>query len=207
MLVWLAFPALADPGDGFEPLREAADCVYTQRPKEHAEGSAMRAVCTWADVDPAVLDEKLGDFAAYDEHIWVVDESEVRRTVGERSLVYQLQQIWGISDREVLLWAWTEPVDGGHRHRWETATDEPLEPRKGAIRTPKNEGYWEVRANPDGPGALVTHEIAVDAGGVPLPGWLLQWIRTRGFARVMDDIRSGSVIVPASPRDSAVPVR
>jgi hypothetical protein len=152
----------------------------------------MRAVCIWPEVDPAALDRSLSDFEHYEDLIWVIDESAVRRSEGGRSLVYQLQQIWGLSDREVLLWAWTEEVDGGHVHRWTTAAEEPLTPRKGAIRTPKNEGYWEVRANPDGAGAQVTHQIAVDAGGMPLPGWMLRWIRTRGFARVMDEVRAAS---------------
>ena len=184
--------AWADPGldaEGFEPLREAGDCVYTSRPKDHAAGSAMKAVCTWPDVSVEVLLQKLGDFDAYEETIWVVDESEVRETRDGKALVYQLQRLWGLNDREVLLWAWTEDLEDGKRFRWTTASAEPLPARKGAIRTPKNEGFWEVRSTPDGQGALVTHQIAVDAGGVPLPGWLLRWIRTRGFARVMDEVR------------------
>ncbi len=180
--------ASANEGDGFEPLREAGDCVYTSRPKDHAKGSAMKAVCTWPDVSADVLRDKLSDFDAYEETIWVVDESEVRRSEGDRALVYQLQKLWGLNDREVLLWASTEEVPDGQRYQWTTASDEPLPERKGTIRTPKNEGFWEVRDAPGG-GAVVTHQIAVDAGGVPLPGWLLRWVRTRGFARVMDEVR------------------
>jgi len=177
--------------DGFVPSREAGDCVYTERPRSHAEGSAMRAVCTWAEVDPVGLNARLRDFDSYEELIWVIDQSEVRRTdPAGRLLVYQLQQLWGLNDREVLLWAWTESVPDGERHRWVTATAEPLPPRKSTIRTPKNEGYWEVRANPDGPGSVVTHQIAVDAGGMPLPAWLVRWARTRGFARVMSEVRA-----------------
>lgn len=191
--MWLLLALNAQAADdGFEPLREAGGCAYFQRDRTHEGGSAMRAVCEWPDVDPASLDGQLARFDDYEDLVWVVDASEVRRNEGDRALVYQLQQLWGLSDREVLLWAWSEPVEGGHRHRWVTAADEPLEPRKGAIRTPKNEGFWEVRANPAGPGALVTHEIAVDAGGVPLPEWLLKWIRTRGFGRVMDEVREGA---------------
>jgi hypothetical protein len=194
----LAAPAWAGSGDavasddGFEPLREAAGCVYTSRPKDHPDGSAMRAVCTWDDVSADQLRQKLGDFDAYEQTIWVVDESEVRKTVSDRQLVYQLQKLWGLNDREVLLWAWSEDLEDGQRFAWTTASEEPLPERKGAIRTPKNEGFWEVRDAPDGKGAVVTHQIAVDAGGVPLPGWLLRWIRTRGFARVMDEVRESS---------------
>lgn len=189
----LLFVAAAFASDGFALERADGDCAVYRRARSESAPTAMRAVCTWSEVDPARLGGMLADFDRYDALIWVVDASEVRQRDGDRALVYQLQQMWGMADREVLLWARTEAVDGGSRHCWTTAPDEPLALRKGAIRTPVNEGCWEVRANPEGPGARVTHEIAVDAGGTPLPEWLVRFARTRGFARVMADVRAAAV--------------
>lgn len=179
--------AAASAAEGFEFLKEVEGCELLFRDKDHAEGSAMLAVCTWPEADASILQTMLADLDAYETWIWPVAQSEVRST-RERDLVYQRQEIFGLSDREVLLWASTEEVPNGKRFVWTTASEQPLTLRRGAIRLAKNEGYWEVLTVPDG-GARVTHLIAVEAGGVALPGWLLRWIRTRGFARVMREVR------------------
>lgn len=185
--------AAAYAADGFEFLKEVEGCELSFRDKTDVEGSAMRAVCTWPEADASILQTMLADLDAYETWIWPVAESEVRAT-GERALVYQRQEIFGLSDREVLLWATTEPVPDGKRFVWTTASDQPLTLGKGAIRSTKNEGYWEVLTTSDG-GARVTHLIAVEAGGVALPGWLLRWIRTRGFARVMREVRGHAAVL------------
>lgn len=191
----LLIPVHADPGaepaeSAFELVRDDGTCLIARRDRTDTTPSAMRATCTWPDVERARLDGLLADFEGYEDLIWVVDQSTVRERRDDRALVYQLQQMWGMADREVLLWAWSEDVPSGRRHVWTTASDEPLELGRGAVRTPINEGVWEVVDNPDGPGVRVTHEIAVDAGGTPLPEWLLRFVRTRGFARVMDEVRA-----------------
>lgn len=90
----------------------------------------------------------------------------------------------------MLLWAWSEPYGEGRQHCWTTAVGEPLELREGAIRTPVNEGCWQVTPTVDG--VKVVHQIAVDAGGTPLPAWLVRFAQTRGFARVMDEVRASA---------------
>lgn len=187
MLVWIA-TALASPPPGFEELKVWNACVIYKRDRTETRPSAMRAECTWPDVDPVRFGKMLRDYGGYDGWIWPVAESEVRRIDGERSLVYQLQHIWGISDREVLLWATRQELPtGGVRASWVTATEEPLQLRDGTIRTPHNEGFWQVE--PGATGSLVVHQIEVDAGGVSLPGWLIRAIQSRGLGRLMDEAR------------------
>ena len=188
MLLW--FTAFAAPPD-FTELKVWNDCTLYKRPKTDTRPSAMRAECTWKDVDPVKLGKMMTDFDRFDDLLWPIDTSEVRRIEGDRSLVYQLQKIWALNDREVLLWARTEQLESGVRASWTTASEEPLTPRSGTIRTPINEGYWEITAAEQG--ARVIHEIAIDAGGVPLPQWLIRAIQTRGFGRVMDDIHTAAL--------------
>jgi hypothetical protein len=150
----------------------------------------MRAECLWPEVPFDHLDQMMSRFDAYDTYIWPVTKSEIRRLdEAGRSLVYQRQHIFGISDREVLLWMHKEtPELHTVRIGWTTASNEPLELDKGSIRTPRNEGFWELkRQEPEG--VSVTHEIGMDAGG-RIPRWLLNMVRTRGFISVMSDVRA-----------------
>ena len=150
----------------------------------------MRATCTWPDVEPHVLTDMFTDLSRYDEWIWPIGESEVRRREPTRALVYQRQHIWGLSDREVLLWVQQQPVGPhGLDVTWTVATEEPLVLRDGSIRTPVNTGIWSFQPA-NGGGTLAIHQIEVSAGGVQLPQWLIRAIQTRGFKRVMDDVHS-----------------
>lgn len=184
---WVTAALAAD--DGFAYVRDAAGCRVWMRPETHPEGAAMRAECHWAEVDPGVVAAMITDSARYSEFVYPIAETRVeRRTPDGRELVYQRQQVFGLADREVLLWMWREDHDDGAvRMAWTTAADQPLAVAPGAVRTPKNVGFWEVGPDPAG-GAHVVHEIALDAGG-SVPRWLVSLVRTRGFARLMEDMR------------------
>jgi hypothetical protein len=187
MSLWAIAAAFA-ADDGFLLVREAYGCTIRMRPEDHPSGAAMRAECVWPDVDPARLIGVIGDYERYDEFVSPVTLSRVERTSGDRTLVYQLQHMTGIADREVLLWMRRHAQPGGGvRVSWTTAAEEPLALQPGSVRTPKNVGYWEVVPDPAG-GARVVHEIQLDAGG-SIPRWLVSLVRTRGFARIMQDVR------------------
>lgn len=187
LLTFLISMSLA-ADDGFAFVREASGCAIAMRPEDHPSGAAMRADCHWPDVDPKRLIEVIGQYERYDEFVSPVHEARIERRSGNRTLVYQRQQMLGIADREVLLWMWREErPDSGVRVSWTTASDEPLALAPGSVRTPKNIGYWEVTPDPVG-GAHVVHEIQLDAGGA-IPRWLVSLVRTRGFARIMQDVR------------------
>ncbi len=184
-LWWIVASAVGS--EGFEHVRTKFGCDISMRPREGERPVTMRADCAWPDVDASVLREMIGDFERYPEFVFPVDVSEVRRRDERgRALVYQRQEMVGISDREVLLWMREEPVGQGVRFAWEVAAEEPLTLRSGAIRTPYNTGYWQVTPRAEG-GAEVVHQITMDGGGT-IPQWIINMVRTRGFARVMRDV-------------------
>jgi hypothetical protein len=187
LLLPLAGVAHAE-GDGFEPVRESDGCRIAMRPEAHPHGAAMRAVCHWPEVPPSGLVGLISAYERYPDFVFPIAEVQVRRRDEDRALVYQRQRVFGIADREVLLWMRQERAADGTRVSWTTASEEPLDLSPGAIRTPRNVGFWEVAADPGG-GARVVHEIALDAGG-SVPRWIVALVRTRSFARIMSDVRA-----------------
>lgn len=190
MLALFTSMASAADTDVFEHVREQDGCAIAMRPPSHPDGAAMRAECSWPDVDPVHLVELLSHYDRYPDLVFPIDEAKVVREEEGRSLVYQRQSMIGIADREVLLWIGRADVGAATTFSWSVAADEPLELRPGAIRTPKNTGYWTVQ--PEGTGSRVVHEIALDAGG-SIPAWIVNLVRTRSFAKIMSDVRACAV--------------
>jgi hypothetical protein len=180
--------ALAAEPDGFEVVRSVDGCVIAMRPEGHPDKTALRATCRWPEVSLDKAKALLTDFSRYPEFVPPIVESTVRRRDGERSLVYQRQHIWPIADREVLLWMSAREANGGTRVTWTAAVEEPLALREGSVRVPRTDGYWWVAPHSDG-GVEVVHQIAMDGGG-RLPAWLVDMVRTRGFAQVTSDVRA-----------------
>ena len=193
----LGAPATAAASDGFERVRSTNDCVFEMRPEDHPDKSALRARCHWAEIDATAMGRELREVGRYTEYVYPIEVSEIRRDEGHRWLVYQRQHVWPIADREVLLWMTPEQSDGTTRVSWTAAADEPLTLRHGAIRVPRNDGYWLVKPHPEG-GAEVTHQIAMDGGG-RIPKWLVDLVRTRGFVQVMGDVRKLMAADASSP--------
>lgn len=189
-MLWLAFGLGGAQGGevGFEPVRTASGCAISMRPRTSVDGAAMRAECAWPDVQPDALAQLLSQFERYSEYVYPIDVARIERIEADRTLVYQRQAIFGIADREVLLWIRRESLPGGVRFAWTTASEEPLALARGAVRTPRNEGSWSVTQRAEG-GSTVVHEIAMDAGGA-VPQWLIDLVRTRAFARIMADVRA-----------------
>jgi hypothetical protein len=194
-LLLLSAQASTEPPAGFSPVREAAGCSISMRDESHPLGVAMRAVCSWPEVEPAAFGDIIQAYERYPEFVFPVTIARVERQEAERALVYQRQHVLGISDREVLLWMSREPLPGGGvRVTWTTASDEPLQMAPGTVRTPKNAGYWEVVPDPRG-GSQVIHQIEMDAGG-SVPRWLVNLVRSSGFARLMGQIRDYAAELP-----------
>ena len=170
--------------DGFEVIRTANDCVFEARAKAHSErplrATAIGRMSTrrpWANWSRPTRTTPTGSGhsrnATLSRHC-------------QTTLVYQRQQIMTLADREVLLWM-TEAKRVLHT-QWLAANEKPLELSPGAIRTPKNTGFWLIDAHPDG-GSSVKHEVAVNAGGAAIPEFLLNWLRYKGFVSIIKDVR------------------
>jgi hypothetical protein len=173
--------------DGWVADGDHDGCVLESRPGSHPEGSAKRATCTWPDVSPDKLTALLADYDRYDEFVFPIVASHVVRREPGRTLVYQRHHYFGIADREVLLWMRAVPRDGGMSYEWETADDEPLTVEPGNVRTLRNEGRWFVGSDGNG-GARVVHQVSIDPGG-SVPGWIASLAGSRGFVRILSDLR------------------
>jgi hypothetical protein len=177
-------------------VRESDGCVFEHRAEGSPDGAAMRATCTWPDVAPDPLVAMLSQYEQYPSFVWAIDAAQIRRVEGARALVYQAQRLPGIADREVMLWITKEELEPGVRFSWSVASDVLWKPSEGNIATPKNTGSWTVRPAPGG-GSEVVHEIAVDAGG-QIPRWVVALVRTRGFVKVLEDVRAAAVAAPSA---------
>jgi hypothetical protein len=195
LLLLSAGLAAPEPPAGFVFVREAAGCSISMRDESHPQGVAMRAECSWPEVEAKAFGVMIQAYERYPEFVFPVTLARVERQEPQRTLVYQRQHVLGIADREVLLWMTREALpEGGVRVSWMTAPEEPLQIGPGTVRTPKNTGYWEVVPEPTG-GSKVVHQIEMDAGG-SVPRWLINLVRTSGFARLMGHIRVYAAELP-----------
>ncbi len=188
MLVASLMAFFADPP--FPTVGRTEHCELRKRPKTDERGAAMWARCVWPGIDPTRVRTRLLELDRYAEWIWPIAESRILREESGRLLVYQRQEVWALADREVLLWVRPQRASDMVVVSWEAASELPLRLQPGSVRTPRNTGFWAVR--PAGDGVEVVHQIELDAGGLPLPRWLVRAIQTRGFARILRDLREAS---------------
>lgn len=188
-MVWFLLAAYAQaPEVEYKHVRTASDCVLEARPKTHDTRASLRATCVWSEVDPEVLGKMVQTYSEYTDWLWPLKECRIVREEEARTLVYQRQKIAPLSDREVLLWMTQSHTGGTTRVSWHAATEEPLELNPGSVRTPVNTGMWSIQPAPSG-GSHVVHEIEVDAGGMPVPAFLMEWIQQRGLLSILKDVR------------------
>ena len=133
MVLALLLTAHAD--DSFTLMKETDACTIRKREKTETQGAAMWARCRWPELEPAVVRGMLTDLTRYDEWIWPIVESRVEREDAGRKLVYQRQHIFGLSDREVLLWVTVDDRPELAKVAWTAANDQPLALAEGAVRT------------------------------------------------------------------------
>lgn len=186
-LVMLSLAAAQEAPPGFEHLKTSGDCTYFFQEGPSDSVPAMRAECSWSEVDLVSLRSLLGIFERYDEYIFPIVASEVREVAGSKSLVYQRHDVFWFAPREALIWMSLRDEQRGFKVSWSVAEDRALQLTKGSIRTKVNKGFWVVLPR-EGGGVSVSHEVHVDAGG-GLPEWLVGFFRTRGFIRIMNNIR------------------
>lgn len=188
-MTWLVATALAAlTDDGFVVVRSSSGCTIAARPDAHPAGPAMRAECHWPEVQPELLAAELVAYDRYPRFIFPLEESRIERVEVGRSLVYQRQKVAGLSPREVLLWMTSAREGAGTaRVAWTAATEVPLALQANAVRTPRNDGRWEVWPDPAG-GARMFHEISVDGGG-GVPRWIVQFARNWAYTRILSDTR------------------
>jgi hypothetical protein len=191
--MWIAFIILSlavaqEVPPGFKHLKTSGDCAYFFQEGPDDGVPAMRAECSWPEVDPQVLRRLLGLFDQYDDYIFPIVASEIREVTKDKTLVFQRHDVFWFAPREALIWMALRDEEQGFRVRWSVADDRSFAAAKGSIKTKVNKGFWLVLPREEG-GVRVSHEVHVDAGG-GLPEWLVGFFRTRGFIRIMNAIRA-----------------
>lgn len=178
-MLWLVATALAAPA-GYTVTEASIDgCELSLGPTEANGVVPMHAECWWPDVTVDKFKSKLSKWDLHDDIWTAVVSSDVRETDGDRALVWQVHQSKGIANREVLLWMKHEVVDGADRYSWTQARDRELAVADGDVATLRDDGYWQVKADPRG-GVTVIHHLAYDPGG-SVPGFVVRWFQTSGL--------------------------
>ncbi len=150
----------------------------------------VHAECYWPDVTLDKFRAVISNPEKHADVFTVIVTSQIRRTDGDKQLVYQLQRSKGISDREVLLWMNHTVVDGADRYGWTTASNEALAVTDGDVRVARSDGYWQVKADSRG-GVDVSHQLEYSAGG-SVPGFLVHWFQTSGVETNVSEVHAAT---------------
>ncbi len=156
-----------------------------------AHGAPAGYSVTEADADGCELSlgpaDATGVVPMHDD-IWSAVVTSDIREAGDRALVWQTHQSKGIANREVLLWMKHETVGGADRYTWTQAGDRPLTLTEGNVATGKDDGYWQVQADPRG-GVKIVHHLEYDPGG-SVPGFMVRWFQTSGLKANLAEARA-----------------
>jgi len=190
-LAWLGPGRLSGRATGYPP----GDCKVSTGKTDDGVLEAW-AHCEWP-LPAERVDSILGVFADQERHFSGVAESEVLRVDGERTLVRQVQQASGISDREVVLEFVAEAIPNGTRYRWRKASDQ-------SGRNPDNvecevhEGYWEITRTGDK--TTVDYHLRYLPGG-SVPSFLVSAFLSSGVEGALGDLRQAAFAQQVASRD------
>lgn len=180
--------ALAAPPAGFTELKRDNDCVVYRGTVDGGGIAPVYADCHWPDVAPEKLHALLADWEGHANVHATVVSSKIEKTEGEKSLVYQVHQLSGISNREVRIWMQKTAVSGGFEYSWKN--DGVVEPQKGNVATARHIGYWRVTPDPAG-GSHVEYSLDYDPGG-SVPGFLIRWFQAGGTVETTNELRTAA---------------
>lgn len=188
LLSFLAAPALADAPAGFKEAKQANDCTVYKGPADADGVIPVFADCHWPEVSPAKLHAIEYDWEGHADVFSTVVSSKILRKDGERSRVYQMHALSGVSNREVEVWMWREEVPGGFQYNW--ASDTPVTPKDGNVATAKHVGFWRITDHPKG-GSRAEYQLSYDPGG-SVPGFLVRWFQTSGTVDTTTELRAAA---------------
>lgn len=187
-LLLSAGPALAAPAGYSVNVADHEGCEISLGPAMSDGVVPVHAECYWADVTLDKFKAVMGDPVKHADVFTVIVSSQIRRTEGDKQLVYQVQRSSGISDREVLLWMGHTTASGADRYGWTTASGEALTPIDGNVRVARSDGYWQAQADARG-GVKVAHQLEYSAGG-SVPGFLVHWFQTSGVKTNLSEVHA-----------------
>ena len=181
--------ALLAPPAGWEATKSGDGCQLYAGPAEKDGVVPVLAVCHWTDTTAEKLDSFLANWPLHADIFSSVVTSTPVRVDGARTLVHQEHSASGISDREVNIWMQITPLDGGgNRYAWTIAKEEPLIAASGHVAVARDDGAWDVKANPAG-GVDLSYHLEYDPGG-SVPGFIVHWFQGSGVQAICADLHT-----------------
>ncbi len=119
-------------------------------------------------------------------------EEEVLPNGRVRTLVYQLNAVPVVSDRDMLLEATTWPEGEGASRVWRSEfkavkKDTPVIP-DGVVRIEKLHGNWQISAGAKGKGSVLTYTNHAELGGI-LPNFVVDSVRAKNMLKLLLALR------------------
>ncbi len=179
----------AGPPAGFKQIDQENGCTFYKGPKDGDGNETLFADCYWQEVSVEKMDALLNRWDRHDTYFSTVAVSDIAGKVGDKTLVRQVHEAAGISDREVMLLMWRSEAKGGQRYQWIPAPDQTG--RQGAGVLPDNDtGGWTVIPDARG-GVRVEYNLLYDPGG-SVPGFVVRWFQGSGFIQIVGEMREAA---------------
>jgi hypothetical protein len=183
-------------GSGFGFGTPDDGCELTDEPSD--DGVVMvRAVCHWEKTSADRLNDLLRDPSIHQQFFSNLAESTVLGEKDGVTLVRQVHQASGMSDREIVVEWRAEPVHGGYKYHWQKSADQSANSRT-RVEVAESTGYWEIVK--EGEGTRVGYQVRYLPGG-NIPGFLVRMFQSGGMRGVLADLReaadSDTIVVKA----------
>ena len=171
-------------GGNWTESHQENGCTFFKGAKQESV-LPIRAVCDWP-IDVSVVHKLLAKSGDHNLYFSAVAISDVVSTKNGHDRVRQVHQAAGVSDREVMLDMYNEPITGGKRYVWKRTADQTgLSGEQVAIT--ENMGFWEVTG--DAQMTHVVYELEYSAGGW-VPGFMVRWFQGSGMYTLLGELRS-----------------
>ena len=186
-MLTLLITAFAGAPAGYTEIRAGNDCKIYKGPATATGVVPVYADCTWPEIAPAKLHAKLSSWEGHAAIFTTVASSKIVKTEGSRSLVRQVHELSGVSNREVEIWMEKVPSGTGFEYRW-TSPGPLATVAQGNVPTAQQDGYWKV-TDAEGGGSHVEYLLTYDPGG-SVPGFLVRWFQGSGTEASTLDLRT-----------------
>ena len=150
----------------------------------------IRADCHWPEQSVDHLAALLSDWSKHDDYFTSVVSVDIRREEGGRTLMTQVHQASGISNREVTLWGASEKKGDVRRFTWTMDGAPQTESPQGYVQVGHDTGYWELEPHPEG-GARVVYHLVYDPAGM-VPGFVVRSFQTGGIVELVGELREAA---------------
>ena len=119
-------------------------------------------------------------------------------TERKRTLVYQINAIPVVSDRDMVLealtWSETKMSQRIWRSEFKAVTDKGPPPTKGMVRISQLQGNWRLAPAPDKKGTILTYMNHTELGGL-VPNFIVDSVRIKNMVKLLKGLRQRCMTV------------